>query len=114
MSPPCWPPPLAAGAQILQLQYPLLRRAGSAKHAHPGHRRRHHQAGYDPGAGPPAPGGLEGRLVLQVHDELIVECPEAEAETVCKLVKEEMEGVCALSVPLLAETHAGTTWASAH
>ena len=58
--------------------------------------------------------GLEGRLVLQVHDELIVECPEAEAETVCKLVKEEMEGVCALSVPLLAETHAGTTWASAH
>ena len=58
--------------------------------------------------------GLEGRLVLQVHDELIVECPEAEAETVCKLVKEEMEGVCQLSVPLLAETHAGTTWASAH
>lgn len=58
--------------------------------------------------------GLEGRLVLQVHDELIVECSEAEAETVCKLVKEEMEGVCALSVPLLAETHAGTTWASAH
>ena len=58
--------------------------------------------------------GLEGRLVLQVHDELIVECPETEAETVCRLVKEEMEGVCQLSVPLLAETHAGTTWASAH
>lgn len=58
--------------------------------------------------------GLEGRLVLQVHDELIVECPEAEAEAVCKLVEEEMEGVAALSVPLLAETHAGKTWAEAH
>ena len=58
--------------------------------------------------------GLEGRLVLQVHDELIVECPEEEAETVCKLVEEEMEGVAALSVPLLAETHAGKSWADAH
>ena len=58
--------------------------------------------------------GLEGKLVLQVHDELIVECPEAEAETVCKLVEEEMEGVASLSVPLLAETHAGKSWAEAH
>ena len=58
--------------------------------------------------------GLEGRLVLQVHDELIVECPEAEAETVCRLVQEEMEGVAALAVPLLAETNSGKTWAEAH
>ncbi|MGI5933819.1 MAG: DNA polymerase I [Lawsonibacter sp.] len=58
--------------------------------------------------------GLEGRLVLQVHDELIVECPESEAEAVCKLVEEEMEGVAALSVPLLAETHAGRSWAESH
>ena len=58
--------------------------------------------------------GLEGRLVLQVHDELIVECPEPEAEAVCRLVEEEMEGVAALSVPLLAETKAGKTWAQAH
>ena len=58
--------------------------------------------------------GLEGRLVLQVHDELIVECPESEAETVCKLVEEEMAGVAALSVPLLAETHAGRSWAESH
>ena len=58
--------------------------------------------------------GLEGKLVLQVHDELIVECPEGEAEQVCKLVEEEMEGVAALSVPLLAETHAGKSWAEAH
>ena len=58
--------------------------------------------------------GLEGKLVLQVHDELIVECPEAEAEAVCRLVEEEMEGVAALAVPLLAETNAGKTWAEAH
>ena len=58
--------------------------------------------------------GFAGRLVLQVHDELIVECPESEAEAVCKLVEKEMEGVARLSVPLLAETHAGKTWAEAH
>ena len=57
---------------------------------------------------------FEGKLVLQVHDELIVECPESEAEAICKLVEEEMEGVAELSVPLLAETHAGKTWAEAH
>ena len=57
---------------------------------------------------------FEGKLVLQVHDELIVECPEGEAGAVCRLVEEEMENVAALSVPLLAETHAGRTWAEAH
>ena len=58
--------------------------------------------------------GLKGRLVLQVHDELIVECPAAEAEAVCRLVKEEMESAAALSVPLVAETHAGKSWGEAH
>ena len=58
--------------------------------------------------------GLAGKLVLQVHDELIVECPEHEAEAVCKLVKEEMEAVAALPVSLVAETAAGKTWADAH
>ena len=42
-----------------------------------------------------------------------MECPEAEAETVCRLVQEEMEGVAALAVPLLAETNSGKTWAEA-
>ena len=58
--------------------------------------------------------GLEGKLVLQVHDELIVECPEAEAETVCQLVEEEMGAVAALPVTLVADTAAGRTWAEAH
>ena len=54
--------------------------------------------------------GLEARLVLQVHDELIVECPEAEAETVLKLVTEEMEAAASLKVPLVAEAHQGKSW----
>ena len=58
--------------------------------------------------------GLQARLVLQVHDELIVECPECEAQRVRDLLKEEMEGVAALSVPLLAEANVGKTWADSH
>lgn len=57
---------------------------------------------------------LEARLVLQVHDELIVECPESEAERVKALLQEEMEGVAALAVPLVADAKAGRTWAQCH
>ena len=58
--------------------------------------------------------GLKGRLVLQVHDELIVECPQEEVEAVQRLVKEEMEAVVSLPVPLVADTAAGKSWADAH
>ena len=58
--------------------------------------------------------GLEARLVLQVHDELIVECPEGETEQVKTLLQQEMEGVAALSVPLVADAKAGRTWAQCH
>ncbi len=57
---------------------------------------------------------LSARLVLQVHDELIVECPEAEGQKVRDLLEEEMEGVASLAVPLLAEAKVGRTWAEAH
>jgi len=49
----------------------------------------------------------EARLVLQVHDELIVECPFAQAETAAALLAEEMERVVTLSVPLTAEAQSG-------
>ncbi len=55
----------------------------------------------------------QARLVLQVHDELIVECPEAEAEAVARLLEEEMENVVKLSVPLTAEAHWGKNWLAA-
>ena len=56
---------------------------------------------------------LRSRLVLQVHDELIVECPEEEAGRVAALLEEEMERVVTLSVPLLAEAHYGRNWLEA-
>ncbi len=52
----------------------------------------------------------EARLILQVHDELIVEAPEAKAEAVSSLMKREMEGCISLSVPLLAEVGIGKSW----
>ena len=58
--------------------------------------------------------GLQGRLLLQVHDELIVECPEAEAERVRELLQDEMEHVVDYSVPLLVDAKIGKTWAEAH
>ena len=49
-------------------------------------------------------------LLLQVHDELIVECPEEIAEQVAKLISKEMEQVSTLKVPLLAEAKWGSSW----
>lgn len=53
---------------------------------------------------------LKARLILQVHDELIVECPENEKEIVGKILKEEMENAAALSVPLKVDASFGETW----
>ena len=55
----------------------------------------------------------QARLVLQVHDELIVECPEADAPEVPRILAEEMERVVTLSVPLTAEAHWGKNWLEA-
>ena len=57
--------------------------------------------------------GLQARLVLQVHDELILECPPEEAECASELLRRCMEEVIALKVPLLAEVHTGANWAEA-
>ena len=57
---------------------------------------------------------LEARLIMQVHDELIVECPEAEADRVKAILVREMEGACPLSVPLIAEAHSGKSWLECH
>ena len=57
---------------------------------------------------------LEARLLLQVHDELIVEAPEAEVEEVKRVLREEMEQVVQYSVPLTTDVGTGKTWLEAH
>ena len=52
----------------------------------------------------------EAKLILQVHDELIVECPEAIADEVARLVSSKMESVAFMSVPLTAEAKWGKNW----
>ncbi len=54
--------------------------------------------------------GLRSRVILQVHDELLVEAPEGEAEIATKLLKEEMENAASLSVPMIVETSRGSNW----
>ena len=54
--------------------------------------------------------GLKAKLVLQVHDELVIDAPESEANIVAKLLQEEMENVVKLRVPLIAESGIGSTW----
>jgi len=62
--------------------------------------------------------GLKARMLLQVHDELLFETPEAEVQATASLVKEVMEGACAprceLSVPLVVETGWAPSWDAAH
>lgn len=58
--------------------------------------------------------GLAARLLLQVHDELVLEAPEAEAEATIAVVRRVMEGAACLSVPLLVEAAAAASWDEAH
>jgi len=55
----------------------------------------------------------EARLLLTVHDELVLEAPEKDARRVGELVKEEMEGAATLDVPLVVEVGTGPTWGDA-
>lgn len=53
---------------------------------------------------------MEAKLILQVHDELIVEAPEAEIEKAAKILSEEMENACQMKVRLRADVNVGRTW----
>ncbi|MEG0770586.1 MAG: DNA polymerase, partial [Clostridia bacterium] len=56
---------------------------------------------------------LEAKLLLQVHDELLVECPKSEVEKVSVIIKREMEQAAKLSVPLTVEVNSGFNWLDA-
>ena len=58
--------------------------------------------------------GLKAVMVLQIHDELLLEVPDSEIDAVKKLLVEEMQGVMELSVPLTVECNYGKTWLEAH
>ena len=58
--------------------------------------------------------GMESRLILTVHDELIVEAPEQEADKAARILKEEMEGCVHYAVPLETEVGRGRNWLEAH
>ncbi|MBQ9792704.1 MAG: DNA polymerase I [Clostridia bacterium] len=53
---------------------------------------------------------LKSKLILQVHDELIIDCPQDEITTVAKILKDNMENVVKLSVPLSVDVNSGKTW----
>ena len=57
--------------------------------------------------------GFKARMLMQVHDELLVECPAGEAEQVAKTLKREMENAVELDVPLVADTGVGNNWMDA-
>ena len=57
---------------------------------------------------------LGARMLLQVHDELIFEVPKAELDATARLVKETMESVAHLDVPLIVDTGHGANWDEAH
>jgi DNA polymerase-1 len=58
--------------------------------------------------------GLAARMILQVHDELVFDVPEAEVEALTLLVRDRMEGVSRLEVPLRVEVGVGKNWREAH
>lgn len=55
----------------------------------------------------------DARLILQVHDELIVECPKADADTACRILCEEMENAAKLKVQLSVDAASGENWLEA-
>jgi DNA polymerase I len=57
---------------------------------------------------------LRGRMILQVHDELLFELPANEVDTIKRIVQQEMESVIVLAVPLKVDIHYGKNWAEAH
>ena len=59
-------------------------------------------------------GGFAAKLLLQVHDELDLSVPEGEVDAVTQLVRDAMQGVAKLDVPLLVDVSCGSNWAEAH
>ena len=59
-------------------------------------------------------GGFKAKLIMQVHDELIIDCPIEEKNAVCKLLKEQMESAVSLDVPLVVDVASSYRWSDGH
>ena len=57
--------------------------------------------------------GFESRIIIQVHDELVLEAKNSELEEVEKILRDSMENVAQLSVPLVVDIHSGANWSLA-
>jgi DNA polymerase-1 len=57
---------------------------------------------------------LKSRMIMQVHDELVLEVPESELDLVIQGLKERMEGAAKLKVPLVVDVGVGDNWDQAH
>ena len=58
--------------------------------------------------------GIKSKMIMQVHDEVVIDTIPAELERVCALVREAMESVASLKVPLVADVNSGKNWLEAH
>lgn len=58
--------------------------------------------------------GLQAKMILQVHDEIVIEAPANEVDTIKTILKTEMEGAASLSIPLTIDIGCGTNWLDAH
>jgi len=90
---------------------PLGRRARGHQHAHPGSAADLVKKAMVALAPRLRREGLQARLLLQLHDELVLECPAAEAERLSVVLRDVMENALALDVPLAVTTGQGLTWA---
>lgn len=92
---------------------PRLWRAHGHEPSHAGNRRRHHQDRDGRVSRRLEEEGFAAHMILQVHDELDFECPIDEVERLTTMVRDVMEHVVDLRVPLIAEASTGITWADA-
>jgi DNA polymerase-1 len=90
------------------------RRARRHQRADAGHRGRPHQAGDGRGAELAGAKKLQTKLIMQVHDELVLEVPEKELDEVKEKVRELMQNVAQLDVPLIVDAGVGDNWDQAH
>ena len=97
------PPPVAGGDQERLAAAPPGRRARRDQRADAGHGGRSDQARHDHGAGVARRARLRRKLIMQVHDELVLEVPESELDEVREGLRRRMQDVAQLEVPLIVE-----------